>query len=320
MLSYDILTTAATSDLGRKRKNNEDCFGYFFPNRMASTGGSEHIVRRHEEQVDDKPKDADKLGTKGTLPDAAPELLTVVCDGMGGAEGGEVASALGVETVGQWFRSYCDKTETDVAPASPDAPTQEIALAPSPAVLAAATLAADKAVWDAALADEKLHGMGATLSALWIANGHYAIAQVGDSRIYLWRDGVLTQLTEDQTVLNSLKKDGKMPENPAIASRFKSTLEQALGSEPGLLKPETQTGELHDGDLYILCSDGLYDGIDGDALAAFLKRHAGRLPLQELSDRLVRESVERSGRDNTTAVLVAVGDLRPTGGFFGRFL
>jgi protein phosphatase len=239
---------------------------------------------------------------------------------MGGAEGGEVASALGVDTLGRWSRSCCDKTEADADVATPDAPTQEIAIAPSPAALAAAALAADKAVWDAALADEKLQGMGATLSALWIANDRYAIAQVGDSRIYLWRAGVLTQLTEDQTVLNRLKKDGKIPEKPAIAARFKSTLEQALGSEPGLLKPETQTGELQDGDLYILCSDGLYDGIDGDALAAFLKRHAGRLPLQELSQRLVSESVEKSGRDNTTAVLVAVGDLRPMGGFFGRFL
>ena len=336
--SSNSLTIAATSDIGRKRKNNEDCYGCFTADRFGRfvaggvcSGGSDRMARRGAGGANGQPGPTDSFVANGG-PDVAPEVLAVVCDGMGGAAGGEVASALGVGSMERSFRAFAEKAAQNRAPSvdasvSPSsaagdrtaAPTKEVAVAPNEAALYNAAIEADKAVWDAALKEPALHGMGATLSALWIAGGRYAIAQVGDSRVYRWRKGALAQLTEDQTVLNRLMKEGKVPENPTIAARFKSTLEQALGSEPGLLKPVMQSGETAEGDLFLLCSDGLYEGLDGEALAAFLRRHAGRMPLAELSAKLVRESVERAGRDNTTAVLIAVGEVPASGGIFSRF-
>lgn len=321
------LTIHATSDVGLKRKNNEDSFGVFTSGGTTALccGGvpSGAPFELGETMPGASSGIALPVVSTGCIGNESKDWLVLVCDGMGGVDGGEVASEIGVRSMADWYQAFCKTSGTDLdgggVEGTPSDTTREVVLAPHAASLSEAVHAADRAVWDRAQSDEKLRGMGATLSALWIAHGRYVTAQVGDSRVYLWRDGKLTQLTEDQTVLNRLLKDGKTPASQAVASRFKSTLEQSLGSEPGLLKPVMQAGEVVAGDLFLVCSDGLYDGMDEADLTTLLRRQAGRMPLQKLCERLVSESVKRSGRDNTTAVMVAAGEVRPVGGVFGKF-
>jgi len=274
---------AAASDIGRVRQDNEDAFCAVLHGGTALCGGSARDLCG--------PCNEDAASSR---VDDSPALFAAVCDGMGGVEGGEVASRLALDELLSRFSQL----------------SSAAAVLPCAETLREATLAADRRVRAAADADPFRKGMGTTLSALWIAGGRCAIAQVGDSRAYLWREGSLTQLTEDQTVLRSLEREGRVPVNPAVIAQFRSTLEQVVGGE-GDLVPETLVCDVCEGDLFILCSDGFYDGLPSDALSVMLHRHAGHEDLDRLTRRLVKASVCRSGRDNTTAVLAGLGRIRP---------
>lgn len=293
-------TIAAKTDIGRLRKNNEDSCAYFVHGGRCCYGGS---VREYRDRLGVKTQtDGPDTAARGTGAESEA-VLAVVCDGMGGVEGGEVASGMIVDQIGKWFRGL----------------DHQMATRPNEAALHEIAIASDREVWMAASADPVRKGMGATLSTIWLSGNRYAVVQVGDSRIYRWRSGELVQLTEDQSVIARMERESGRPVPSSVAFQYKGMLEQAVGSTPGMLKPVTSSGEVLEGDLFLLCSDGMFDAYDNEPLSAFLKRKAGRTDLPELAEKLVCSAVERSGRDNTTAVFVAAGVVPASGSFFSRF-
>ncbi|MGB1701450.1 MAG: cyclic nucleotide-binding domain-containing protein, partial [Nannocystaceae bacterium] len=148
-------------------------------------------------------------------------------------------------------------------------------------------------------------GMGTTVVALLIHAGHGYLAYVGDSRIYLRRGGVVYQLTDDHSILNELLRQGRVTKENFSNSpfaRFKNALARAVGPEP-IVDVDTLDFEIFGGDTILMCSDGLYEYTDEEELARLLAEHDA----QSISDRLVALANERGGKDNITALVVAVG-------------
>jgi protein phosphatase len=225
------ITAAGHTDVGRKRKNNEDCFA------LLALDGSPAVK-------------LPQTPVAGLL--AAAGVLLVVSDGMGGAEAGEVASRLAAETV---VAELQDRSTTSVA---------------MTVTLQAAVAAAHAAVFQAAESTPALRGMGCTLSVLWVRPGRAALAQVGDSRIYRWRSGTLEQLTRDQTVAQSMVARGEITEEQGRKARFHGMLEQVIGGIGDKPQPQVDEFDVAKGDRFLLCSDGCHDCLDAADFSARL--------------------------------------------------
>jgi serine/threonine protein phosphatase PrpC len=197
-----------------------------------------------------------------------------VADGMGGYEGGEVASRLAIDA----FRAQIRDRRADVA---------------------AAVSAADAAV--AERKRGRLARMGSTLAALVVVAGERAVvAHVGDSRVYLLRDGALHQLTRDHSLYNEFCASGLAPPDPD-AFPFPNVITRALGMS-GAAAPDLATYDLRAGDVYLVCSDGLYNPLGEARIAEILAR---RTP-QDACATLVSEAFRSGGQDNITAVVARV--------------
>ena len=210
--------------------------------------------------------------------------VAVVADGMGGALCGEVASAITVETVMEYLR--CTPV---VDPGH---------------AMEAAIKEANRRVLDKARVEEGCNGMGSTVVvALWnVPRLH--IANVGDSRAYLWRDGVLTQLSYDQTLVNELRMRFGLSEAEVSNFPHKNVLTQAVGTTPELTV-RLREEDLVPGDVVLLCSDGLSGPVSEPAIAATLSRDA---PLQYQVEQLITQAKAAGGPDNVTAVLLRYND------------
>ncbi|XLZ71692.1 protein phosphatase 2C domain-containing protein [Massilia sp. SR12] len=219
-----------------------------------------------------------------------PELnLVAVADGMGGHVGGDIASTEALLLVWKHLRGL----ET---PASQEQALQQLQDAVRFANL---TLYRNNAA--AGLQDG--YGMGTTLTGMWqpLASGPAYIFHVGDSRIYRYRDGRLAQLTRDQTLYQQALEAGMTGMLPP-----RNLLLQAIG--PGEdVRPDVFAQPLAAGDLYLLCSDGLYGASEQDALAAILSC-AGPANLAETCNALVQKALRDGSRDNVTAVLLRCPD------------
>lgn len=196
--------------------------------------------------------------------------LFVVADGMGGHPAGDVASAEAVEG----FMEGADALEDG---ASPDRISS---------ALREAVAGASDRVHDAAAGSADRRGMGTTLTALHLADGAWRVAHVGDTRAYLYRDGELRRLTTDHTVYPG-----------------SSTLTRAIGTD-GRAEADLEEGTVEDGDLYLLCSDGLTKTHSEEEIADRLANGGG--DLEATVGRLVEEAGERGAPDNVTVVLVGV--------------
>jgi protein phosphatase len=216
-------------------------------------------------------------------------VLVAVSDGMGGHHGGEQASALTLESALQ------DLAASAVAEPDPAARLRH------------AVEAANRAVWSGGHGDGPQR-MGATLTAVLICGRDAIIAEVGDSRGYLLRDGQIKQITKDQSLVQVLLDAGVVKPEHAKDVVGRGVLVQAMG-----LKPEVKVAlaklELRQRDCLLLCSDGLSNELtEPEMLATVL----GAPSLDEASARLVARANERGGHDNITVVLVgAAGDLPP---------
>ena len=229
--------------------------------------------------------------------------LFVVCDGMGGHAAGEVASALAVRTLNEEIKKEADLL-TDYAQASKGA--AKVTKRDILNMLEFAVNRASQRVHSEAAKDAKKRGMGTTLVCLLVIGKEAFIIYVGDSRIYVLRDGVLEQLTEDHTVYNELIKRKKMPREQVEQLAQKNAITRAVGVYEHV-EPDTLVLDLTAGDRFLLCSDGLC-GYFEDDLDGLGKRLA--LPDADAAAKaLIDAANEQGGKDNITSVIVTVGDV-----------
>jgi serine/threonine protein phosphatase PrpC len=212
----------------------------------------------------------------------APEMsLAIVADGMGGAACGEVASEITVDTIIEYVRN----------PKEEELPEDQ--------VLKEAIRLANQRVFDTAEDRKDCNGMGSTVVVASWRHGKLWIANVGDSRAYLWRGGELRQLSYDQNLANELRMNLGLTEEQISHYPHRNVLTMAIGTTRDVLV-RLQEEQLERGDLVLLCSDGLY-GPAGGKITEIIKSGG---PLDQMGNQLVQAALEGGGPDNVTVVLV----------------
>jgi serine/threonine protein phosphatase PrpC len=228
--------------------------------------------------------------------------LFVVCDGMGGHAAGEVASALCVRTLHEEIRRETEMLSDYLKGGKGAARVSKRDLLN---MLEFAVNRASSRVHAEAAKDANKRGMGTTLVALLVLGNQAFMIYVGDSRIYLLRDGVLEQLTEDHTVRNELIKRKKMPREQVEQMAQKNAITRAVGVYEHA-EPDTLVLDLVHGDRFLLCSDGLSGYFEEDLEA--LGHHLSNPDADAATRALIESANEQGGKDNITAVIVTVGD------------
>ncbi len=221
-----------------------------------------------------RPSDPALLSTKGTL--------VVVADGMGGHSAGEVASQMAADVVTRLY--YESPREPGTA-------------------LKSAVEEANRRIHSAAAADESKHGMGTTCTALALCDGLAYAAHVGDSRLYMLRAGQLYQLSEDHSAVNEMVKLGIITKEQARTHEDKNVILRALGTSPEVEVSTVEPFGVRVGDQYLLCSDGLYDLVVDDEVAAVLTEAED---VHAAGERLIALAKERGGHDNITVGIIAI--------------
>ncbi len=211
----------------------------------------------------------------------------VVADGMGGAQAGEVASQLAVEAFEQGLPSTGTPEER----------------------LAEIVREANRRIHEVSRLEHERAGMGTTLTAAYLDDRQVAIAHVGDSRAYLFRNGTLKRLTRDHSLVGELVRQGKLTEEQAEEHPQRSIITRALGPEPAV-EVDTWTYPTSAGDVLLLCSDGLTSMIPEERIAEIL---AGAPSLAAAGDQLIAAANAAGGRDNITVVLFRLEEVGSDG-------
>lgn len=221
--------------------------------------------------------------------------LTLLADGMGGHHGGEIASRLAVDTVADAVRR----------PLAAHWREETWAKEVSEPVLKlyAAVSQANQAVYEAAQAEPEYEGMGTTLLAVYFHDDRATLAHIGDSRIYLWRNSALTQLTVDHTLIQEQLESGEITPQEAHFSSNRGVLTRALGVDP-VVEVDMREIAIKPGDIFLLCSDGCYDMLSYPELTDSLIACQG--DVEQLAQRLVRIANDNGGFDNISAVVARV--------------
>jgi len=209
--------------------------------------------------------------------------IYVVCDGMGGAAAGEVASALAVDEVLRRLSGRSSNGHLPLPEAAQDAVTT-----------------ANDAIFSRAQRNRRLNGMGTTLVALAAEDRRIWVLNIGDSRCYRLRSGHLERLTTDHSLVEEQVRMGRMSEYEALRSPWKNVITRALGTQPSVT-PDVFDLEAEPGDLFLLCSDGLTRELSDAMIEALLCR---KLQLEELCHSLVDAAKKAGGHDNITCLLV----------------
>src|SRR4051812_15869566 len=211
----------------------------------------------------------------------APPLFAVA-DGMGGAQAGEVASKLAaaaLEDTDPGSLSGAERVESLI---------QE----------------ANRRVHERATADPATSGMGTTMTVALVEDGHVTIGHVGDSRAYLVRDGRLEQVTEDHSLVNELLKSGKLSPGEAETHPQRSVITRAVGTDPDV-DVDSFTLDTREGDVFLLCSDGLTDMVDDQGILEAVEQH--RDDLDRVTKALVAAANRGGGEDNVTVIAFSIG-------------
>jgi protein phosphatase len=217
----------------------------------------------------------------------------VVCDGMGGHAAGEVASRIAVETVLSFFHERKSGIEDDAYLG--DAPV-------GARLLAEAVKQANDAILAYADENKNTSGMGTTLVAARFCDGTFSIANVGDSRIYLFREGQLLQLTEDHSLVMEQVRRGMITLEQAKKSSAQNIITRALGTDESTL-PDLGEFPAQGGDILLLTTDGVLRHVDDDDITSILLQ----LPsLQAACDTLIDAANEGGGEDYSTCMLIRV--------------
>ncbi|MDQ6805588.1 MAG: Stp1/IreP family PP2C-type Ser/Thr phosphatase [Actinomycetota bacterium] len=217
---------------------------------------------------------------------ASPPVF-VVADGMGGAQAGEVASRIAVD-------AFAEGLPEDGSPEER---------------LAAVALDANRRIYDLSRSESERAGMGTTLTAAYLGETDLSIAHVGDSRAYLFRDGELTRLTQDHSLMAELIRRGKLTEEEAADHPQRSIITRALGPEPEVTV-DTWTYPVRAGDVILLCSDGLTSMVP-EAQVAETLRTSGEL--DRAAQALIDEANRAGGRDNITVILFRLEEVGSLG-------
>ncbi len=258
------LTVRARTDLGRTRDHNEDAFlvADLSARTTDLTHGGPH-----------------RVGERGTV--------FLVADGMGGAAAGELASSMAADLI---FRHLIESSS-----AAPDASGEQFALH-----LRAAVEQANEHIHRYSKEHPDVRGMGTTATVAGVLGDTLYLAQVGDSRGYLVRAGVATQITKDQSLMQRLVDAGELTEEEAEQSERRNIILQALGPD-AKIRVDLTWQELRRGDTLVICSDGLSGQIKREEIAVLLHQQGD---LDAVCDQLIAIANERGGPDNITVVLV----------------
>ena len=221
-----------------------------------------------------------------TFTNQKNQLLALLADGMGGHQAGDIASRQTVEEISiaweattiddsekaiQWFLQHIQQTNQRIFEKGQSQPT--------------------------------LSGMGTTLEVVTLLDNHLALAHVGDSRIYLFREQRLIALTEDHSLVNALLKSGEITQEMAENHPRKNIITRSLGM-PGSLEVDVAIHKIEDHDQLLLCSDGLTNMVSEPKITQILLEAAS---LQDASQRLIEEANAKGGLDNITVLLIDVG-------------
>jgi len=246
------LSFGAKTDIGRLRENNEDKHEFFVP---------------EEEQ---------QLASRGAT--------FIVCDGMGGAEAGQIAAELATKT---FLDVYYNHRTAD----------------PAEAAMAAAK-AANRFVSDVSRSIPGRQGMGCTLTALSFVQHEVVLAHIGDSRAYRIRDAEIEQISEEHTYVEAQVRMGVMTAEEAEHSQYKHILSRAVGAEPDV-EPQVGRWPVNQGDIYVICSDGVSNELPDEAL----RNLAVDGSPSSAAWRIVNDALLAGGRDNATVIVVRVDSL-----------
>ncbi len=213
--------------------------------------------------------------------------LFVVADGMGGHAAGEVASEMAVGIIADELRSVKDIDDSVIAQ------------------VGQAMKRANLAIFERTLTEVDKQGMGTTASVLLLRDGKYLIGQVGDSRVYLLREGVLHQLTKDHSYVQEQVDAGFLTPEQARYHPYSNVITRCVGASADV-EPDTYTGPVKQGDTFLVASDGLTGMVDDRRLQTLLQSRANA---QRVVDALISEANGRGGLDNITAIVVRVASI-----------
>ena len=204
-----------------------------------------------------------------------------VADGMGGHKGGEVASTSARDDL---LRELEGKT-------------------PSVATLSGAIEEVNRQIYHQQEHDDALTGMGTTLSVLWMSDNFVYIGHVGDSRVYLLRDGEFKQMTLDHSLVEQLVREGVLTEEEAQNHPMRNIITRAIGTDESV-EVDVVVEERRKGDLWLACSDGLHGLVDDRQMRDALRQYAP----ETAADVLLKAALDAGGRDNVTLVIVHDGE------------
>lgn len=236
------------SDIGRTRQDNEDCFRF------------------------------------GQMADGT--IWALVCDGMGGAEGGEVASKMVADMVAEKIQ-LCYRPESEISSIRN--------------ILASSITTANVAVYDKAVENPELEGMGTTIVACIIKGNMACFAHVGDSRAYIIRDKKISQITKDHSLIQMMLDAGSMTVDEYEKSTMKNVIIKCLGGTEKLDNDyiEYSVVFFNEGDSFLLCSDGLSGCVTSDTILQIMN---DEMPLERAVNTLINEANSNGGYDNITVV------------------
>ena len=240
------MNTVGSSDIGKRRACNEDSFCF------------------------------------GQCEDGV--AWAVVCDGMGGAKGGQTASTIAANMVSRKIEKWYNKLMSDLSIEN---------------LLLSAITTANVAIYDRAATDEALEGMGTTIVACMIKNDVACIAHVGDSRAYIISDGKIRQITRDHSLVQEMYDHGQLTKEQFENHPNKNIITRALGVSEDV-EIDFDSEEVRDGDVLILCTDGLCGSVSDEALLdAYLNTD-----FEKLAGKYIELANNNGGRDNITVVVI----------------
>jgi len=238
------------SDVGKVRLNNEDAF--YFPRES------------------------------GNFPE-----LYIVADGMGGHQGGEVASEIAVNEVSSYINSHL----------SPDTDAQKVKR-----ILESSIISANNKILSLASEHNEYSGMGTTITITLFHNKGLYIGHVGDSRAYRIRDDNIEQLTKDHSLVWQLAEEGRITMEEAKTHPMKNVITKALGTDENI-EPDILEFDLKDNDIIVLCSDGLTNMLDNDSIKSIVCS----LEPEEAALKLIEKANSNGGLDNITVGIIKAG-------------